>query len=81
MLTKQSVDTHPKAASGRPSGRSIAGWVFVAIGMWMAFSTAVTTADEGLRMMMLIAGSFLAGGLVFDVSRWLVRRNRPPSDE
>ncbi|MEW2463203.1 hypothetical protein [Microbacterium sp. K41] len=74
-------NAHSTPSASRPSGRMIAGWVFVAIGMWMAFSTAATTADEGLRMMMLIAGSFLAGGLVFDVTRWLVRRNRPPSDE
>ena len=81
MLTKQRMIAHPKPASRLPSRRSIVAWIFVAVGIGMAFSTAMTTADEGLHVMMVIVGTFLSGGLVFDITRWALRRTLPPSDE
>lgn len=81
MLTKQRVITHANAAHQRPSGRSMTGWAFAVIGIWMAVSTAITTTDEGLRMMMVIAGAFLSGGLIVDVARWAVRRKVPRREE
>ena len=80
MLTTESgsVAAPPAAARTRSTRRALVGWLLAGFGIWMAFNTATTTFDDGLRLWMIVVGSVLCAGLAIDVTVWAMRR-RPPS--
>jgi hypothetical protein len=63
----------------RSARRAVTGWLLIAFGIWMAFSTATTTTDHGLRLSMLVAIGLLSIVLLVDVTIWSVRRHRRPA--
>lgn len=82
MLTAESGSTAAPTAvtRTRSTRRALVGWLLAGFGIWMAFSTATTAFDDGLRLWMIVVGSVLCAGLAIDVTVWATRRRRSSSD-
>ncbi len=60
--------------------RAVTGWLLAAFGIWMAFTTATTASDQGLRIAMIVAIGLLLAALVVDVTVWARQRGRGSAD-
>lgn len=80
MLTTGIHSATAKPRTARTARRAVAGWLFAAFGIWMAFSTATTTSDDVLRTSMLVVIGALSLGLLIDATRFALQRRRAPRE-